>query len=344
MQRYRKMDKTKTLHIMISSPFLAPFIDFVDEYFGRENHHYVFVTGEKYEYGLTEEHKVEFLHTDDDIFIKLLGYMKIAKKIILHGLRRDKVDVILYFNKKLLKKCYWIMWGGDFYFPEKQSKIRHEVIKNMGYLVTGTTGDYELVKKLYKAKGSLIGGIINYPSNIFSDSILTKKTKSKTVRILVGNSATITNNHIEIFYKLKKYKDENIKIFTPLSYGDKKYALEIADFGKKIFKDKFIPLFDFMPYTKYLEFLASIDIAIFAHERQQATGITTQLLGLGKKVFIKKNSTLFSYYKNNGIIIFDFNEMDIKPLKINLNQYNIKSIKEKFSTEALVKSLEMYLL
>ena len=67
---------------MILDKFLAPFINFVDEHFGRENHRYVFITSEKYDYGLTPEHKVEFLYKDDDIFITLLEYMKIAKKII----------------------------------------------------------------------------------------------------------------------------------------------------------------------------------------------------------------------------------------------------------------------
>ena len=70
---------------MILSNFLAPYIDFIDENFGRENHHYVFITSEKYDYGLTPEHKVEFLHTDDDIFIILLKYMKMAKKIMIQG-------------------------------------------------------------------------------------------------------------------------------------------------------------------------------------------------------------------------------------------------------------------
>jgi len=94
---------------MVLDKFLAPFIDFVDEHFGREEHHYIFITSEKYNYGLTPEHNVEFLYTDDDIYITLLKYMKISKKIILHGLWRDKVDVLLYFNQELLKKCYWVM-------------------------------------------------------------------------------------------------------------------------------------------------------------------------------------------------------------------------------------------
>jgi hypothetical protein len=181
------MNENKILHVMILSNFLAPFIDFVDENFGRENHHYVFITSEKYEYGLTPEHKVEFLHTDDDIFITLLKYMKMAKKIILHGLWRDKVDVLLYFNQKILKKCYFFMWGGDFYFPKTKSKIRHKIIKNIGYLVNVLENEYDLVKIWYDATGKYIQSF-GYPSNIFNYKDFTyPQKKLEEIYILVGN-------------------------------------------------------------------------------------------------------------------------------------------------------------
>lgn len=277
------MNENKILHVMILSNFLAPFIDFIDENFGRDNHHYVFITSEKYDYGLTPEHKVEFLHTDDDIFITLLKYMKMAKKIILHGLWRDKVDVLLYFNQKILKKCYFFMWGGDFYFPKTKSKIRHKIIKNIGYLVNVLENEYDLVKIWYDATGKYIQSF-GYPSNIFNYKDFTyPQKKLEEIYILVGNSATQTNNHIDIFEKLKKFKDKNIKIFTPLSYGDKEYAKEVLKEGQMIFKNKFVPLFDFMEYKLYFEYLCTIDIAIFAHNRSQDMGNIINLLGLGKK-------------------------------------------------------------
>ncbi|GAB1465118.1 hypothetical protein MASR2M54_06180 [Aliarcobacter cryaerophilus] len=115
------MSEHKILHVMILDKFLAPFIEFVDENFGREEHHYVFITSEKYDYGLTTLHKVEFLHTDDDIFITLLKYMKMAKKIILHGLWRDKVDILLYFNQELLKNATGLCGVGIFIFLRQKA-------------------------------------------------------------------------------------------------------------------------------------------------------------------------------------------------------------------------------
>ncbi|MBE0515242.1 MAG: TDP-N-acetylfucosamine:lipid II N-acetylfucosaminyltransferase [Sulfurimonas sp.] len=334
MQNSNKMNSRKILHVMVVEKFLAPYIDFVDEHFGREGHHYVFITSEKYQYGLTPEHNVEFLHTDDDIFITLLAYIKMAKKIILHGLWRDKVDVLLYFNQEFLKKCYWVMWGGDFYFPETKSKIRHEIIKNMGYLLTGMEGEVELIRKEYQAKGKHIKLSVGYPSNIFEEHKYQIKSLN-TINILVGNSATQTNNHLKIFDKLLPFKNEKIKIYVPLSYGDKSYAKEIEKIGHKYFGEQLIPLFNFMSNTEYTDFLSNIHIAIFNHSRQQGIGNIIKLLGLGKKVFIRNDITSWEYFEKLGIKIFDNRIIDLSILDNDTKKNNRKKIKKIFSEKKL---------
>lgn len=336
------MKQNQILHVMILDKFLAPFIDFVDEHFGRENHHYVFITSEKYDYGLTPEHKVEFLHTDDDIFITLLEYMKISKKIILHGLWRDKVDVLLYFNQELLKKCYWNMWGGDFYFPETKSKIKHEIIKNMGYCVTSTRLDLEYIKKHYLAKGSWINSFF-YPSNLYKEYKIKPKNNT-TINILLGNSATETNNHFAVFNQLTKYKNENINVFVPLSYGDKDYAKLVIARGKEIFADKFIALTEFMPFDKYMEFLSEIDIAIFAQERQQAFGNIIALLSMGKKVYLNPLSPLNEQFEEININLFNIKNFSLYPIEEKESRKNINIIRKRFSKQELINNLKSWMI
>ncbi|MDN5107361.1 TDP-N-acetylfucosamine:lipid II N-acetylfucosaminyltransferase [Aliarcobacter butzleri] len=332
------MNQDKILHVMILDKFLAPFINFVDEHFGRENHYYVFITSEKYEYGLTLEHKVEFLHTDDDIFIILLEYMKIAKKIILHGLWRDKVDVLLYFNLELLKKCYWVIWGGDFYFPETKSKIRHKIIKNIAYLVTYIKDDYELTKKWYGISGKYYECFM-YPSNIYKEYDI-KPKESNTINIQLGNSADPSNNHIQVLQQLVKYKDKDIKLYVPLSYGKQEYAKEVISKGKELFADKFIPITEFMLFEKYLEFMSKIDIAIFAHKRQQAIGNIISLLGLGKKVYLDTQTVQFNFLRNHDISVFNIEEIDLIGLSEEILYKNKEKIKYLFSKESLKKDLQ----
>lgn len=342
MRGYNKMDETKILHVMMLDKFLAPFIDFVDEHFGREGHHYVFVTSERYEYGLTPQDNIEFLPNDDDIFVTLLEYMKMSKKIILHGLWRDKVDVLLYFNKELLKKCYWIMWGGDFYFPETKSKIRHEIIKNMGHFITYVKGDYELAKKWYGARGEYHECFM-YTSNLYKEYDI-KPKEHRTINIQLGNSADPTNNHMEILQKLIKYKDENIQIFAPLSYGDVAYAKAVIAKGRELFGEKFIPLTEFMPLEKYLELLSEIDIAIFAHKRQQAMGNTIALLGLGKKVYMRSDITPWQLFKDIDVKVFDVQNIELDLIDEKTKKENQTKIKEYFSKENYLQQLKSLLL
>lgn len=330
------MNENKILHVMILDKFLAPFIDFVDEHFGRENHHYVFITSEKYEFGLTPEHKVEFLHTDDDIFITLLEYMKIAKRIIHHGLWRDKVDVLLYFNQELLKKCYWVMWGGDFYFPETKSKIRHEIIRNMEYCIPVTYDDYLYIQSYYNSFAKYCK-VINYPRSIKVDNfqiIHTQNTNQK--RILVGNSATPTNRHIEIFNKLIKFK--NIDVLAPLSYGDIMYKQEIIKIGDELFSNQFYPIIELMEYNDYLSFLNSVDIAIFNHNRQQAVGNIILLLSMGKTVYLSDENNAYNMLKSLKIIFKDISELDndIEEISLDDKIHNQKIIIENYSEEKAV--------
>lgn len=332
------MKKGQILHVMILDKFLPPFIDFVDKHFGRQNHHYVFITSKKYGFGLTPKHNVEFLHTNDDIFITLLKYMRDAKKIILHGLWRDKVDRLLYFNQELLKKCYWVMWGGDFYFPKTRSKIRHEVIKNMGHFITYIKGDYELAQKWYGAKGKYHECFM-YPSNLYKEYDI-KQKEHTTTNIQLGNSADPTNNHIDVLNQLIKYKNEDIKIFAPLSYGDQKYAQDVIKKGKELFGDKFIPLIEFTPFEKYLEFLADIDIALFAHKRQQAMGNIITLLGLGKKVYMRSDITPWQLFDSLDVKVYDIANIEMDVVDERIKKENQKRIKEYFSEENYLKQLK----
>ncbi|MFW2555630.1 TDP-N-acetylfucosamine:lipid II N-acetylfucosaminyltransferase [Aliarcobacter butzleri] len=325
------MNENKILHVMILDKFLAPFIDFVDENFGRDNHHYVFITSEKYEYGLTPEHKVEFLHTDDDIFITLLKYMKMAKKIILHGLWRDKVDILLYFNKKLLKKCYWVMWGGDFYFPEKQTWFRNQIIKNIRNFITLNIYDFEYVKNKYFTFGTLWKCPF-YPKNLFKE-ISTFKVNQK-LKILVGNSATITNRHEEIFNLLTNLENKEFEIYCPLSYGDKIYANKIIQLGKLLFKNDFHHIDTLLTPQDYLDFLETIDLAIFNHNRQQGGGNIISLLGLGKTVYLNRENNMYDLFKNMNLIFYSIEDLSNGILKLidqNAKFNNISIVHDNYS-------------
>ena len=234
------------------------------------------------------------------------------------------------------------MWGGDFYFPEKQRWLKKQVIKRIRHFVTYLKGDYELVKKWYGAKG-MLHECFMYPSNLYKEYDVKPKEDVGIINIQVGNSADPTNNHIEVFEKLRQYKDENIKIYVPLSYGPQDHVKYVIAKGKEIFGDKFIALTDFMSFEKYLDFLGAIDITIFAHKRQQAMGTTISLLGMGKKVYMRNDITPWTFFGEIGVKVFDFNSIDLVPINSEVMNENIKIIKSYFSKENYLNQLQSFL-
>ena len=324
------------LHIMTLDKFLPPFIDFVEQYFDITKHKFIFINEREYKYGLQDRESIEFLNSDAEL-LELLKYMQKSSKIILHGLWRDRVNTILLENEQLLEKSYWVMWGGDFYFPHKQNREKKELIKRVAHLVTGTKGEIEYVQKHYGATGEHIKAFV-YTSNLYKETPLIDK-KDDSINILVGNSANPTNNHLEIFDKLLEHKEKKINIFTPLSYGDFRYAMRVMKSGYEYFGERFKPIIDFMDEDKYNKFLSTIDIAIFNHNRQQGMGNIITLLGMGKKVYMRSNVTTWDLFEYNGIKLFDVDAISVDLLQSSVGDKNMSRVKEIFSTTNFIDEL-----
>lgn len=345
------MLRKKILHIGKLDKFTSPFVEMINEHFEASRHEFIFFRGSV---SFSRSPFSNLTVMEDGLRNRLVHYANLiyamhrAEKIILHGMFQLRTIQLLWAMPWLLKKCYWIIWGGDLYVPApiKEAKrwrrkefFRRAVIRKMGYLVTGNAGDFALARSRYGAKGAQVDCVC-YPSNTFSGAPKPRANKGDTLGILVGNSATATNRHFYVFEKLAPYKDRNIVIYCPLSYGDRAYAEAVADKGTAMFGEKFVPLFDFLPYEQYLDVLSDIDIAVFAHERQQAFGNIVALLGMGRKVFITRKSTLWNYFRGKGLRVFDVESLDLVPLKPDLGASNSRVVRQEYAPDALLRSLD----
>lgn len=338
----------KILHIAGCDKFIPPFVELIKENFEFKQHEFL-LTGGMAENNLIKASNVHLAKKTVagrlGHYFKALIKMHQADKIILHGLFDIRMVFILFFTPWLLKKCYWLIWGGDLYAYQLAKRtwkwkvrefFRSTVIKRMGYFVTYTKGDYELAKKWYGASGSLIR-CFYYTSNLYTP-LQAVREKREAVYIMVGNSADPTNNHIEVFEKLSKFKDENIKVYAPLTYGNQEYARLVIDKGVKVFGDKFKPLVEHMSKDDYMYFLSQIDIAVFDHNRQQGMGNTRTLLGMGKKVYMRPHLTSTQTLQVDGVKTFTLKEFDLN-YQFPESEGNINIIKSIFSKENLKKGL-----
>jgi dTDP-N-acetylfucosamine:lipid II N-acetylfucosaminyltransferase len=338
---------------MFLDKFIPSFIDFINQNFPIEEHLFV-IYGKamnKLEYNPTSKNVIMF----DTInkFFHIIPYISIAKRIIIHGLFFEEVvNFLNQMPQSILDKVYWVMWGGDFYFPEQQSRLKKYFIKNVGNVITYLPKQVDYIREHYGAKGKFIECLF-YPDGAYNIELIEKikkevcvSDKGNKLRIQIGNSATITNRHENVFKYIKNYiyrsgfDINKIELIVPLSYGDELYKDRIIQIGKEIFSSSFIPLTSFMSYENYLKLLLTIDIGIFYHNRQQGLGNIIQLLGMGKKVYITKDTPQWDLFTSLGIKVYDLeNEFNFEIDNETLIK-NQEIIKKHFTLERIKKDWE----
>lgn len=339
------------LHIGGLDKFTLPFIELVNQEFSLQNHFFLFLK----KTNLTANSKN--LRIASASIAGRLGYyceaiirMQFAKKIILHGLFDKWMVLVLFFMPWLLWRCYWVIYGGDLYVFKRRNEnirmkfmhyLRRGVIKRLGHLVTYLPGEVELARSWYGAQGNYQECFM-YLSNV-SDLNIFKNQNEKdlkaNINLLVGNSADPSNCHLEILEKLLPFKEEQIKIFVPLSYGNKEYARNVIDTGRDWFGDKFVSLTSFMAFGEYLKFLNRIDIAIFSHKRQQAMGNTITLLAMGKTVFMRSDVSQWDYLVGIGVSLKDVEYFDLETLDPREAESNVRKVRSRFTKGVLRSQL-----
>ncbi|WP_350601214.1 TDP-N-acetylfucosamine:lipid II N-acetylfucosaminyltransferase [Pseudomonas sp. 65/3-MNA-CIBAN-0223] len=344
-----ELTNSKILHVAGLEKFIPPFIKFVAQQVDGDRHTF-FLTGDEKKHALEHSHNITLARSYPSKLIACIDLLKkccSADKIILHGLSDTKIIAVLFTQPWLLKKCYWVIWGADLYSYQLAVRtwrwrvkefFRRPVIKHIGHLVTYIEGDVEFARKWYGARGQYHECIM-YLSNVYREYSVPQEAHS-SVNIQVGNSADPSNNHLEIFEQLLLFRDREITLFVPLSYGDQEYAKEIIEAGTKMFGQKFKPMIDFMPFDEYLAFLGKIDIAIFNHKRQQAMGNTITLLGLGKKVYLRSDVTPWAMLEKNGVSAYDVANISLTPIDSAIRERNKSAIKKIFSERKLLSQLK----
>jgi len=273
---------------------------------------------------------------------------KDCQLLIIHFLSPIKLYVLK--NKPPHIKVIWSVWGSDaydhfsdqnfsepftnnvrrslfqlrksFYLYTLYHLVRYRVkplrkelklLQLVNYVITVLPYEFNIIKKEF----SLMAEYIDYSYgvnkfNSFSNSPLGNS-------ILIGNSATSANNHLDVFDIIK---DTNKKLIVPLSYGAydyKNYKELVILEGMRIFKNSFTPIEEFMPLQQYRELTLSCNSVIMYHIRQQALGNIFMSLFQGMRVFLNSKSLTYIYLKDEGMIIFALKQ-DYKLIGIELNE------------------------
>lgn len=145
--------------------------------------------------------------------------------------------------------------------------------------------------------------------------------------LLLGNSATPTNNHLEAFDVIRRRVDlTGRQLVVPLSYGNANYARKIIAAGRRLFGDAFRPLVDFMPAAEYQALLDSCGTIVMNHVRQQALG-NVVIGGLrGARIFLNPLNPMTRWLHRRGVVVDDLDDLNTGILTAEERERNRQAI------------------
>lgn len=329
------------VHIIPTEKFTLDFIERINYLFASSEHYFLIHGSDNVEYKLDQALEYENCSYSKELRNnQLLSKEDNIELIILHSMFLKTVDLRYLYNLLKKKKTYfaWAIWGADLYNdyryahsiktcikikPLIKEYYRKKLIKNIDIFITGT--DYDFLLKHYSTKSIHSCICARYSYNFLP---ITNSFHS-SINVMVGHSATPTCRHIETFNLLRKYSND-IDVYCPLSYPrNDKYIKQVCDVGNKIFGEHFHPIVDFMDYNKYIDFLNTMDIGVFNNNRQQGMGNITNLLYLGKKVYLSSDNTINLLYPKDQYTIFDTSEITNTSFLDRLTADQAESNKEK---------------
>ncbi|WDF46960.1 TDP-N-acetylfucosamine:lipid II N-acetylfucosaminyltransferase [Chryseobacterium sp. KACC 21268] len=291
-----------------------------------------------------------------DIYLeRLMEAINRYQIVVIHFLNKNARRIISKLNPEI--KVVWIGWGGDYYwlidtlpkfslygrqtakylnaknsyFTRKLKKISRilkvKALQRIDYFSPVLESEYDMIKINYPnfRPNYIAWNYGNLQDNYiagYEDFKITDKN------LLIGNSATPTNNHLDIFERLENGNTINFfdKIFIPLSYGNKDYKKFIIEQSETRLGNKVNVIPDFLPYEQYMEILQQCDNVIMGHIRQQAMGNIIALLYLGAKIYFQKESVVYKDLISKGYNVFTIADLKDENLVKNPLNSNIIAV------------------
>lgn len=314
---------TKNIHFIFDNMASKSFYDYIQNQNYKQQNFFVLITNFNtlnfFEDVTDNIYRVSIFDlTRYSLNYCLIDMISRSENVYIHYLFDEICD---FFENSLIQasKIYWVIWGGDLYsnlsmpiYEEKTKELfvnktpitisentssKVNFIKQLNGILTGIKGEFNLVKANYETLAEHIH--FSYPSFIdlnYLDKVSKEQKEpfTENINVLVGNSGTQTNNHIEVFEKLAHYLEEINQVIVPLSYGDATYIKQISEYGQRLFGDKFKPLYNFLDSSEYGKIINSCDLIFMNHRRQQAFGNIIIALYLGKEVYLSDKVTTYS--------------------------------------------------
>jgi len=125
---------------------------------------------------------------------------------------------------------------------------------------------------------------------------------SEGLTVMLGNSATPSNNHLDFLVPLTTCPSPIDHLILPLSYGDSSYGDSI----RSRFEESGLTLTvlqDLMPLHEYEALMNQVDVLIMGHLRQQGLGNILKALQKGKTIYLHPEGINYRHFKSCGFAV-----------------------------------------
>lgn len=224
---------------------------------------------------------------------------------------------IAHYLKPIVRPVYQLL------FKKKSLPIaRKKAIAKIDLFANYGIEEYEYLNR--RLKNSLPEFIEYFISANFKTI---QYTTDKSNAILIGNSTSPYNNHIDIIRQLEILNYDG-KVTIPFSYGSQKIYIERI---KRVVKNsslKISLLEDFLQIEDYIALISRHSAAVFNSYRQMAMGNIFIALCAGVRVYLSQKNPSLPWFKRKEFKVFtveDDLEEDIKKHNILLNEYEMKA-------------------
>lgn len=296
-----------------------------------------FLVGDSISFLKEIEHpNIYWIEWGADLYRSLLqpkGYQLYADKDILWKIEPKKTNKIIFKLRT--------------YFSDKKKQRRTlEAATKAHFFVPDSMYDeYPLLLKYYpQLKHLEYRDFFYYPiDEILGLELINSYSKGDSV--IIGNSASVSNNHIYVMEKLRAIGLSGTKIILPLSYGAKgNYVGMVEQKGFEMFDTQFTPVKDYMPLSQYNELLLSAQTFIYGSWRQEAVGNILIALYIGGKVFLDNHNPLLKFYQSLGLHIYGINQLSVEEINSKLPSEKIEEnraiLRERYSRERLLRLIK----
>lgn len=206
-------------------------------------------------------------------------------------------------------------WGADLYPCRKKDfywyylKLTRVINFRFINVFLGLECDYSYFVKNYSSSSEFIFQV--FPSKMKQKDVLlwSKLPQTSSINksnILVGNSADIQNNYLEMLPLLKTLQKRfDTKFKLVLNYGGTDvYKSSVMESYNQSLKDVQFILNE-LSISDYGQVVEESDIVIMGHNRQQGVGTITLALAKRKIVLLKKFNPLLKQFQEFGFPVFD---------------------------------------